>query len=150
MMPKKAHTEEQIVSALQRVESGEKVGEVCRGLGISQGTFYVWKKHSAGLGVTELRELRQLRDENGRLKRWWRICRSIGRSCRRSSQRSSEARLRRKWFVGHGEGLCSRRSAITRSGRIFTSVARMERSTLMAARCARRLGEGASNSIACS
>lgn len=51
-MPKKGHTEEQIVGALQRVESGEKVGEVCR-----------------GLGVTELRELRQLRDENGRLKR---------------------------------------------------------------------------------
>ncbi len=50
-MPKKAHTEEQIVAALQRVESGEKVGEVCRGLGISQGTFYVWKKHCAGLGV---------------------------------------------------------------------------------------------------
>ena len=68
-MPKKAHTEEQIISALQRVETGEKVGEVCRGLGISQGTFYVWKKHYAGLGVTELRELRQLREENGRLKR---------------------------------------------------------------------------------
>ncbi len=68
-MPKKAHTEEQIVAALQRVESGEKVGDVCRGVGISQGTFYVWKKHYAGLGVTELRELRQLREENGRLKR---------------------------------------------------------------------------------
>jgi putative transposase len=68
-MPKKGHTEEQIVGALQRVESGETVGEVCRGLGISQGTFYAWKKHYAGLGVTELRELRQLREENGRLKR---------------------------------------------------------------------------------
>ena len=41
-MPKKGHTEEQIVGALQRVESGETVGEVCRGLGISQGTFYAW------------------------------------------------------------------------------------------------------------
>lgn len=68
-MPKKAHTEEQIVAALRRVESREKVGEVCRGLGISQGTLYVWKKHYAGLGVTELREQRQLREENGRLKR---------------------------------------------------------------------------------
>ena len=68
-MPKKGHPEEQIVGALQRVESGEKVGEVCRGLGISQATFYAWKKQYAGLGVTELRELRQLRDENGQLKR---------------------------------------------------------------------------------
>ena len=68
-MPKKGHTEEQIVGALQRVESWEKVGEVCRGLGISEATYYVWKKKYAGLGVTELRELRQLREENGRLKR---------------------------------------------------------------------------------
>ena len=68
-MPKKGHTEEQIVGALQRVESGEKVGEVCRGLGIREATYYVWKKQYTGLGVTELRELRQLRDENGRLKR---------------------------------------------------------------------------------
>jgi len=68
-MPKKPYAEEQIVAALQRVESGEKVGEVCRSLGISEATYYVWKKQYAGLGVTELRELRQLRDENGRLKR---------------------------------------------------------------------------------
>ena len=68
-MPKKGHTEEQIVGAWQRVESGEKAGEVCRGLGISEATYYVWKKKYAGLGVTELRELRQLREENGRLKR---------------------------------------------------------------------------------
>lgn len=68
-MPKKSHSEEQIVGALQRVESGEKVDEVCRGLGISQATYYAWKKQYAGLGVAELRELRQLREENGRLKR---------------------------------------------------------------------------------
>jgi putative transposase len=68
-MPKKGYSEEQIVGTLQRVESGEKVDAVCRGLGISQATYYAWKKQYAGLGVAELRELRQLREENGRLKR---------------------------------------------------------------------------------
>ena len=68
-MPKKGHTEEQIVAALQQAENGEKVEEVCRRMGISQATYYSWKKHYAGLGITELRELRQLREENTRLKR---------------------------------------------------------------------------------
>jgi len=68
-MPRKGHTEEQIITALQEVEAGAKVGEVCRQTGISEATFYSWKKHYTGLGVTELRELRQLREENSRLKR---------------------------------------------------------------------------------
>jgi len=68
-MPRKGHTEEQVVAALQQVESGEKVAEVCRKTGISEATFYNWKKQYAGLGIGELRELRLLRDENGRLKR---------------------------------------------------------------------------------
>ena len=68
-MPRKGHTEEQIVAVLQQVEGGAKVGDVCRKVGISEGTFYNWKKQYAGLGISELRELRQLRDENGRLKR---------------------------------------------------------------------------------
>jgi len=68
-MPKKGHTEEQIIAALKQSEGGEKTADICRKLGISQATFYLWKKQYAGLGVQELRELRQLRDENGRLKR---------------------------------------------------------------------------------
>lgn len=68
-MPKKGHTEEQIIAALKQHESGSKTAEICRKLGISQATFYLWKKQYAGLGVQELRELRQLREENGRLKR---------------------------------------------------------------------------------
>lgn len=69
-MARKGHTEEQIIAALQQVEAGgAKTGELCRKLGISQATFYNWKKQYAGLGVQELRELRQLREENGRLKR---------------------------------------------------------------------------------
>ena len=62
-MPKKGHTEEQIVAVLRHSEAGEKVSELCRKVGISEATYYAWKKQYAG------RELRQLRDENGRLKR---------------------------------------------------------------------------------
>lgn len=65
-MPKQGHTEEQIVAALQQAGNGEKVEEVCRRMGISQATYYSWKKQYAGLGIAELR---QLRDENARLKR---------------------------------------------------------------------------------
>jgi len=68
-MPKKGHSEEQIIGALKQYESGEKVADICRKLGVSQASFYAWKKQYAGMGVQELRELRQLRDENGRLKR---------------------------------------------------------------------------------
>ena len=68
-MPKKQHAEEQIISALKQYESGEKTVDICRKLGVSQATFYMWKKQYAGLGVQELHELRSLREENGRLKR---------------------------------------------------------------------------------
>lgn len=68
-MAKRAHTEEQIIAALQQSEAGGKTAEICRKLGISQATFYNWRKQYAGLGMQELRELRQLREENNRLKR---------------------------------------------------------------------------------
>ena len=68
-MPTKGHTEEQIVAVLRQVEAGERVADICRKVGISQATYYLWKRQYAGLGVSELRELRQLREENGRLKR---------------------------------------------------------------------------------
>ena len=61
-MPRKAHSEEQILAVLHEGESGTKVAEICRRPGISQATYFVWKKY-AGLGVSELRELRQLREE---------------------------------------------------------------------------------------
>ena len=53
----------------EKARSGTRVGEVCRKMGISEATFYNWKKKFAGLGVTELRRLRQLEDENQRLKK---------------------------------------------------------------------------------
>ena len=68
-MPRKGHTEEQIVQALRQAEGGEKAAEICRKLGISEQTFYTWKRKYSGIGLSELRELRQLRDENGKLKK---------------------------------------------------------------------------------
>lgn len=67
-MPGKGHSEERIVYALKRVESGEKVGDVCREMGVSQQAFYSWRRRYGGVGVSELRELRQLREENRKLK----------------------------------------------------------------------------------
>jgi putative transposase len=67
-MKRKRYTEEQIVYALKQVETGVKVSELIRTMGISEQTFYRWKKQYAGLGVSELRELRQLREENTKLK----------------------------------------------------------------------------------
>lgn len=68
-MSGKRHSEEQIIYALKQTEGGASVKEICRQLGVSEATFYAWKKKYGGLGVSELRELRQLRDENNRLKR---------------------------------------------------------------------------------
>jgi len=67
-MPRKGHSEEQIVSALRQVEAGKKVSELCREMGVSAQAFYSWKRRYAGLGLSELRELRQLREENRKLK----------------------------------------------------------------------------------
>ena len=68
-MKKSRFSEEQITFALRQVEAGTPVADVCRQMGISEATFYVWKKKYGNLGVTELRQMRQLQDENARLKR---------------------------------------------------------------------------------
>lgn len=60
---------EQMSYALKLADQGTPVKDVCRQFGISEATFYVWKKKYAGLGPVELRELRQLREENDRLKK---------------------------------------------------------------------------------
>jgi putative transposase len=61
-------TEEQIAFALHQADTGVPVEEVCRKVGISQATFYAWKKKFGGMGVSELRRLRQLEEENRKLK----------------------------------------------------------------------------------
>jgi len=66
---KKRFTQEQIAFALRQADSGTPVAEVVRRMGISEPTFYRWKKKYAGLGVAEIRRLKQLEDENKRLKR---------------------------------------------------------------------------------
>ena len=67
-MKRSKFTESQIVFALKQAESGVAVAEVCRKLGVSEATFYNWKKKFSGLGPDELRRLRQLEEENNRLK----------------------------------------------------------------------------------
>jgi putative transposase len=63
-MKKSQFTEEQIAYALQDVEVGTAVAEICRELGVSEQTLYRWKRKFAGMGVAELRRLKQLAEDN--------------------------------------------------------------------------------------
>jgi putative transposase len=67
-MKRSRYTNEQIAFALRQAESGAPVSEVCRKMGISEQTFYRWKRKYAGMGVAELRRLKILEEENRRLK----------------------------------------------------------------------------------
>jgi putative transposase len=67
-MKRKRYTEEQIAFALRQAESGTAVAEVVRKMGISEQTFYRWKRKYAGMSVGEVRRLRQLEEENAKLK----------------------------------------------------------------------------------
>jgi putative transposase len=68
-MKKSRFTDEQIAFALRLADSGTPAADVCRQIGISEATFYIWKKKYADLGVAELRRLKVLEDENSRLKK---------------------------------------------------------------------------------
>ena len=65
---RKRYSDEQIAFALRQADSGTAVEEICRKLGVSEATFYRWKKQFAGMGTVEVRRLKQL-EENTRLKR---------------------------------------------------------------------------------
>jgi putative transposase len=67
-VPKKAFTEEQITMILRTVEAGASAAETCRKYGITETTFYRWKRKYEGLGLAELRRLKQLEEENRKLK----------------------------------------------------------------------------------
>ena len=68
-MKKSKFTEAQIAFALRQSETGTRVEEICRQLGVSQATFFNWKKKYGGMGVAELRKLRQLEEENAQTKK---------------------------------------------------------------------------------
>ena len=67
-MPRKRHTEEQIIGILKQAEAGVKTADICREHGISSVTFYKWKAKFSGMEVSDARKLRSLEDENRRLK----------------------------------------------------------------------------------
>lgn len=68
-MKKSKFSESQIVFALKQAEGGTPIAEICRKMGITEATFYRWKKRFGGLMPSEVRRLRQLEDEVKRLKR---------------------------------------------------------------------------------
>ena len=67
-MKKTRYSEEQIIGVLKEMEAGRKVGEVAREIGVSEATLYTWKSKYGGMDVNEARRLRELEDENRRLK----------------------------------------------------------------------------------
>lgn len=68
-MSKSRHTEAQIIGALKQVEAGQKVEDVAREQGVSKHTIYAWKAKYGGMDVSEAQEVKQLREENARLKK---------------------------------------------------------------------------------
>ena len=68
-MKKKRFTEEQIAYALAQESTGQTIAEICRKLGVPEQTFYDWKKKVGSMGVAEVRRLKQLEDENNKLRR---------------------------------------------------------------------------------
>lgn len=67
-MKKSRYTETQIVKILKEVETGRKVNEVCREYGISDATYYNWKSKYGGMEASDVKRLKELEDENRRLK----------------------------------------------------------------------------------
>ena len=107
---------------LKQGRDGMPVAEICRKAGISQATYFNWKKKYDGLLPTEMRRLKQLEDENGKLRSWSPISASTRRCCRTSSAENSEAcpeaqaGRRGAWRVGRVDppGLPGARSSTRR------------------------------------
>src|SRR3954452_19539923 len=89
-MKRSKFTEPQIAFILRQAEEGTAVGEVCRKAGISEATYYNWRKKYAGLTPSEMKRLRQLEEENGKLKKIVADLSLDKRCCRTSSAESFE------------------------------------------------------------
>jgi len=70
-MKKSRYSETQIVGILREVEAGRQVKDVCREYGISDGTYYNWKSKYGGMEASDIKKLKDLRDENRRLKQMY-------------------------------------------------------------------------------
>ena len=68
-MKRSRFSDEQIIAMLRENEAGAKVDDICRRHGVSGATFYVWRKKYAGLMPSEMKRLKQLEEENGKLKK---------------------------------------------------------------------------------
>ena len=87
-MKNSRYTPEQVAFGLRQAEDGTPVSEVCRKMGVSEQTFYRWKKKFQGMGVAEVRRLRVLEEENRKLKQ---LVADLSRCSRMCSEKSPEA-----------------------------------------------------------
>jgi len=114
-------SEEQIVDAIRQAERGTPIGDLCRQLGVSDATFYAWKKKYAHLGVSELRHLRQLEEENSRLKRLVADLsldkHRLSEALRKKSLRPARRRELAPWFHGTFAVRCARACRLAQFGR---------------------------------
>ena len=71
-MSKSRHTEAQMIGALKQLEAGRKAEDVAREVGVSKHTIYAWTAKYGEMDVRQAQEAKQLRDENTKLRSWWR------------------------------------------------------------------------------
>lgn len=120
-MKRSRFSEEQIIYALRQAESGTPLSDLCRQLGIAEQTFYIWKKKDAHLGVSELRRLRQLEEENNRLKRLVADLsldkHMLSEALRKKSLRPARRRELAHWFRDTFSVSCARACRLAQFGR---------------------------------
>ncbi|MCI0427580.1 MAG: transposase [Nitrospiraceae bacterium] len=119
-MKRSKFSEEQIVYAIRQAEAGTPVGDLCRQLGVSDATFCAWKKKCAYRGESELRRLRQLEEENSRLKRLvadLSLDKHMLSEALRKNLRPAHRRERAQWFQGTVAVSCARAFRLAQFGR---------------------------------
>jgi len=119
-MKRSKFSEEQIVYAIRQADAGTPVGDLCRQLGVSDATFYAWKKKYSYLGESELRRLRQLEEENSRLKRLaadLSLDKHMLSEALRKNLRPAHHRELTRWFQGTVAVSCARAFRLAQFGR---------------------------------